>query len=42
MLANYAQVVQFYSVPLACFVDALDSQADSHTHKYIAAVEPTT
>ena len=23
-LADYAQVVQFYSAPLACFVDALD------------------
>ena len=26
MLTNYAQVVQFYSAPLACFADALDSQ----------------
>ena len=25
MLTNYAQVVQFYSAPLACFADALDN-----------------
>ncbi len=27
MLTNYAQVVQFYSTPLACFADALDSRS---------------
>ena len=28
MLANYAQLVQFYYAPLACFVDALDKEKD--------------
>ena len=30
MLTNNAQVVQFYSAPLACFADALDSQRESN------------